>query len=120
MREEKIAAKQQQIYSILDSIKELVHQYKRDGNTELLKNAIDIQIKELHPEIHNLRLLKYEIMEMDFTTSRGLIQAVGDDGAGAAEQNSATSISVLHQRYVGLQKMQHWFGVKPNVVKYNK
>jgi hypothetical protein len=120
VREEKIAAKQQQIYSILDSIKELVHQYKRDGNTELLKNAIDIQIKELHPEIHNLRLLKYETMEMDFTTSRGLIQTVGDDGAGAAEQNSATSISVLHQRYVGLQKMQHWFGVKPNVVKFNK
>jgi hypothetical protein len=49
-----------------------------------------------------------------------LIQAVGDDGAEADGQNSATSISVLKQHYVGLQKMQHWFDMKPNVVKYNK
>jgi hypothetical protein len=123
LREEKIAAKQQQIYTILDSIKELVNQYKKDGNTELLKNAIDIQIKELHPEIHNLRLLKYEIMEMDFTSSRGMIQSVGtgtDADDGDLGPNSANLISVLKQRYVGLQKMQHWFDVKPNVVKYNK
>ena len=123
LREEKIAAKQQQVYTILDSIKELINQYKKDGNTDLLKNAVEIQIKELNPEIHNLRLLKYEIMEMDFTTKRGILQYVAegsDESDNTPGQSTENSVSVLNQRYIGMHKLQHCWEGMPSVVKFNK
>lgn len=126
LREDKIIAKQQQIYDILDSIKELIVQYKKDGNSELLKNAIDIQIKELNPEIHNLRLLKYEVMEMDFKSGNGSIKSGAGGSGGETESDdtksseSAETVAVLTQRYSNIHSVLYWFENKPKVLKYVK
>ena len=121
IRENKIKIKQQQIYDILDSIKELIEQYKKDGNTELLKNAITIQIKELNPEIHNLRLLKYEVMEIDFKTGKGLMKSSGKEGdEDESKSYSEETVAVLTQRYSNIHKIQNCFGGNPKVLKYVK
>jgi hypothetical protein len=122
IREMKIKAKQQQVYDIMNSIKDLIEQYKKDGNTELLKNAIDIQVKELNPEIHNLRLLKYEVMEMDFKTTRGLLKPMGGDGEDDEPQPSSSgeTLGVLTQMYSNIHKIQRCFGENPKVLKYTK
>jgi hypothetical protein len=126
IREVKIKAKQQQIYDIMDSIKELIEQYKKDGNSDLLKSAIDIQVKELNPELHNLQVLKYEVMEMDFRSQKGLLKTGGIQGGEEDQEESKTSsssdemVAVLTQRYSNIHKIQHCFGGNPKVLKYTK
>jgi hypothetical protein len=124
IREVKIKAKQQQIYDIMGSIKELIEQYKKDGNSDLLKSAIDIQVKELNPELHNLQVLKYEVMEMDFRSQKGLLKTGGIQGGEEDQEESKTSssdemVAVLTQRYSNIHKIQNCFG-NPKVLKYTK
>lgn len=96
LRNDLIERKTAQIFELISSIKELVTEYEKTENRELLKNAIEIQVKELNPEIHNLRMLKYEIMEFD------------------------TNTNSLIQKYASLQKMEHNVAEPPSVVKWRK
>lgn len=96
VRNDLIERKTSQIFGLISSIKELVNEYEKTENHELLKTAIEIQVKELGPEIHNLRMLKYEIMEFDNNTN------------------------TLIQKYSSLQKLEHNVGETPTVVKWRK
>lgn len=122
LRENKIKEKQQHVYDLLESIKNLIEQYKKDGNTELLKNAINIQYKELNPEIHNLRLLKYEVMEIDFKNVKGISKSTSDEGDDGESKSSMSNetVAVLTQRYSNIHKIEHCFGGNPKVLKYTK
>jgi len=42
----------------------LIKEYEKTQNKEILKQAVQMQVKELRPEIQNLRILKNETMEM--------------------------------------------------------
>jgi len=65
VREQLIKRKMEQVYKLIDAIKSLVMQYKKEGNPNILQTAVQMQVDELNPEIENLRRLKYEVMEMD-------------------------------------------------------
>ena len=124
IKEEKIKRKNQQIYELIHAIKQLVLKYEETGNTDLLQNAIEIQKNELNPEIHNLRMLKYEIMEMELVKmnkstikdSSSDINILGDD---SSESNEGYNGSSLVQKYTSLQNMGDFINT-PKVVKFTK
>lgn len=92
-RKESIKNKQQQIYKILEEIKQINNEYQSNNiNKELLKTSVNIYIRDLIPEIENLRRLKYDTIEMD------------EDR--------------LVQREVNISKTEYTFGEYPKVVKY--
>lgn len=117
IREEMRIRKTQQIYDLIGSIKELITQYKIDGNAQLLKAAVEIQVDELNPEIHNLRMLRYEIMEIEL--KKGRKKAFQKDEE-EQEEDIIFSEAALFQRYASLKKMEVLMGKPSNVVKYKK
>lgn len=110
VREELRKRKTQQMYDLMGSIKELITQYKQDGNTQLLRAAVELQVNELNPEIQNLRMLRYEIMEMHLKTGR---KSGGEDAEESVQFHEAN----LFQRYASLPKMFITME-PPRVVKY--
>jgi hypothetical protein len=119
-----IAKKRAVIYGIIDAIKELIVEYEKTGNRDLLQAAIQIQVKELNPEIHNLRLLNYEVMEMDVESKKqgGGFGDGDEDGAAAAPEGQAGSFgqytSTLVQRYVTLPKYEYNIDKAPHVIHF--
>ena len=61
---ELIAKKSEKIYTLLENSNSLINEYKKTGNDEFLKMAMQIQVNEIKPEIRNMRMLKNEVMEM--------------------------------------------------------
>jgi hypothetical protein len=53
------------IFKLIENNRVLLEDYNKTGNREILSTALDLQVKELAPEIRNLRMLKHGIMEMD-------------------------------------------------------
>jgi hypothetical protein len=94
---EMIQKKNAIIHDIHKKIREMIDEYKKTEHKETLKTAIDIYIRDLTPEIDNLRRLKYEINEM-----------IEDD-----EGND-----VLYQREVALSKLEYTYGEHPIVSKF--
>jgi hypothetical protein len=101
-RQDLLKEKKMKIQEIQAQIHEIIDEYKRSGNllanasyggvTGLLKSAMEIHVRDLIPEIENLRRLKYEIMEIND--------------------------NVLFQREVGLNKTEYTFGDPPTVVRF--
>ena len=75
-----------------------------------MRNAVEIQVKEIIPEMNNLRRLKYELMEMDNKTIN----------AGGFGKSIIDVECKLIQRYVNLSKHDFTFGEEPSVVKFNR
>jgi len=117
VREEKIKRKSQQVYELIAAIGEIMEQYKKEGDPNVLQMAVQLQIRELNPEIENLRRLKYEIMEVDM--NNGPSSAAKDDDDDQSSPNPITTISTLVQKYASLNKMQNPIGKPPQVVKYS-
>jgi len=59
-----IEKKNGEIFIINERIQALIKEYEKTQNKEILKQAVQMQIKELAPEIKNLRVLKNEITEV--------------------------------------------------------
>jgi len=64
-KREMIRAKIRQIYELKTAMKTMLAEYEKEGNEETLAVISDIYIREYLPEIRNLRLLNYEVMEMN-------------------------------------------------------
>ena len=125
---QQIAEKKKNIYELQDSIRDLIAEYKSGSGGDdathaiLLESAIKIQTRQLNPEIENLRLLQYEIMEMENTSYNvggwgggggggNNRDVTGDDdgGAGAAADKPTANIKEMNrlvQYPVSLQKME--------------
>lgn len=97
---ELIKQKQSDIYDIISTVREMMNEYTSTGRSEILKTAVKIQVNELIPEIRNLRMLKYEIMEID--------------------ENDDTRMSVLVQKDVSLAKLDYSYGEPSEVLKFSK
>lgn len=93
-----IKTKHELVYGLIATIRRMMGEYEKTGNAAILKTAIGIQVKELEPEIHNLRMLKYEIMEMNVKDGR----------------------HVLFQRDVSLAKTDYNIGEPVSVIHYEK
>lgn len=115
-REELIAQKTKHIYDLISAIKELMEQYAKDGNGDLLKTAVQIQTRDLNPEINNLRKLKYEIMEMDYQLKTNAEK----DEKEAEDVIIGEYNEILVQKYHSLANMEEHLGKPPKVVKWRK
>jgi len=71
-KEKKLAINKKitEIFRLIEHNRELLTEYQKTNNREILMNSLDLQIKQIAPEIRNLRLLKNEIMEIDNETNR--------------------------------------------------
>ena len=95
---ELIKRKRERIHEIIDQIKLLLTEYEKDNNKEILKTAMDVQTKNLIPELNNLRKLKYEIMEV------------------VIKENNE---SILFQKEIPLSKIVYSWGEVPKVIKFD-
>jgi len=121
IREELIRKKSKQIYGIIAAIKDLIQQYEIDSNRELLRTAIQIQIKELNPEIQNLRLLRNEINEMEMASGKLANYADPENEEGDDQQTMEGKENIyLVQKYTKLSAFENSMGRPPAVVKYRK
>jgi len=57
--------KESDIFVLIEKIRVLLGEYKKTNNPEILRTAVQMQVEELLPEVRNLRMLQYEVLEMD-------------------------------------------------------
>ena len=115
IRIDAIAKKNAVIYGLIDAIKELMIEYEKTGNQQIMETAIDIQIKELNPEIHNLRMLKHEIMEVEHKIVKKLPLLNETEPSANMIYNEMT---IMNQRYSSLQKCEYHIGKPQHVEKF--
>jgi hypothetical protein len=63
-----IEEKNEKIFRTIENIRNLLNEYKSTQNRELLKTAVQLQVDELLPETRIIRMMKNEIMEIQYTT----------------------------------------------------
>jgi hypothetical protein len=97
-RREKVDKKIEQIKKVQERINDLFAKYQTSHNPELLKDAMTVYVQEMKPEIENLRLLKYETMEVN--------------------KDEDTEIYTVYQTEYRLDKLDYTFGSYPKVVKF--
>jgi hypothetical protein len=66
-KRELIKTKIKVIEDIKAKMNAYMDEYSHSGNRDSIQSAMDIYIREYMPEIHNLRMLKYSVMEMVFS-----------------------------------------------------
>jgi hypothetical protein len=96
---EMVQKKSDEIFTIVEKIRDLLKEYETTENPSILKTAMDMQIKDLYPEIRNLKLLKNEVVELN---------------------ESDNGIFSVFNYPIALNKIDHVFGEKATVIKYNK
>lgn len=94
----KIERKQEDIYRIRRDIADMQEEYRKTHNREILTSMIKLQLDELEPAVHNLRMLKYEVMMIEIDEDIGM--------------------SILVQRPVAFHKNDFTIGDGPSVIKY--
>jgi hypothetical protein len=77
-------------------------EYADSGNRDFLRAAMDVYVREYLPEIHNLRVLKYSVMEMKIPV-------------GEYEDSSVRS---LIQSAASLRELEILHGEVPRVLKF--
>jgi hypothetical protein len=97
-----IEKKNDEIFHLIERVNALLKEYENTQNKELLKQAVHIQIKEIQPEIRNLRNLKHEIMELNEHT-----------------ENYQHKYSI-YQYPIELSDLDYNFGEPSRVIKFNK
>ena len=107
-KKELIQKKSDAIYKYIENIRELLKEYEKTENKEILKSAVYIQRKDLLPEINNLRLLSNEVMEMNY-------DVVIAGGFGAIPLLNY----YLFKNDVALSKNDFTFGEPPRVLHFS-
>ena len=64
VRERLIKKKTHEIYRVLHDVRKMMDEYNKSGDKQVLHDAVEKQVSELHTEIEMLRTLKYPVMEM--------------------------------------------------------
>jgi hypothetical protein len=107
VKKTEIIEKTAQLFETMNAIQKIKHDYEADPtNTELLHDAIDMQIKVLQPQIENVRRLKYPIMEAPTT-----IDMIGIG-------NSIKVSTDLLQKSYELRDLDDHSGEQPRVIHY--
>ena len=112
MREEKqfnvhkrelIKAKLKLLNELKGKMNVYMEQYEETGNRDMVHTAMDIYIKEYMPEVNNLRMLKYGVMEML---------------TPLAETGKLSMVRKLNQASVPLRQLESFHGEVPRVLKF--
>jgi predicted solute-binding protein len=64
-KKEKMQKKIEHISKIQERFNDLIVKYKHSDNREILKDAMNIYVNEIKPEMENLQMIKYETMEIN-------------------------------------------------------
>jgi hypothetical protein len=125
-----IEEKKERIYKIIQEIEE----YIEKGD---IRDAVQLQIKELFPEIQNLQLLKYDIMEMLILSkksgSKSFLQREQDNEEGQSYKKrndtgektqgddnakEPDEYSILCQQVISMNKLEFHHGLPPKVIHF--
>jgi hypothetical protein len=98
-RRELVKNKMQTLHDLKKSILEHIAEYEKTDHRDVLKVAVDIYAKQYVPEVANLRMLKYEIMESNY--------------------NAYDKTTELYQDAVSLAKRENAGIDEPAVVKFH-
>lgn len=98
-KKELIKSKIQLLAELKTSMDVHMAEYAESENRDLLRAAMDVYIREYLPEIHNLRMLKYSVMEM----------------AGELEESRTRT---LIQSAASLRQLETLHGEVPRVLKF--
>jgi hypothetical protein len=88
------------VFHAIERIRELLAEYEKTNNTELLKAAVQIQINDLYPIVRNMRKEHMEIIRSDSTAKAPQFYLFKND--------------------VALSKLEHTFGEQPRVIRFRK
>jgi hypothetical protein len=106
-KQDAVNEKMAEINKLIDQYNSIIDDYKNNmDNLELLRDAIRLQIRDITPEMENLRRLKHELNEV----------IVDIDTVG----NTFDIKSTLVQRKVTLAHMDVTLEEPPRVVKFSK
>lgn len=108
-KREMIRNKITQIHELKNTMKRMLAEIQKDDNAETIRTITDIYIHEYLPEIHNLRLLNYEVMEM-IEIDESCVRNEGEDVCPSRK---------LFQRDVALPKLEHLSGEPPRVIAFS-
>jgi len=104
-KREIIKSKKLKIEDIKAAMNSHMDEYAESGNRDELITAMDIYVREYIPEINNLRLLKYGVMEMNVP--------------GTMDPRD-TDVRVLNQCAASLRQLETLHGEIPKVIKFVK
>ncbi len=107
LKSEEIRAKLQRIYDIKTDMTKSIVEYEKSKNRAVLQMAIDTYIREYIPEVNNLRLLKYEIMEMNYPTQSSRTNV------------NVETVSIMFQKDIALLKMEDCIDEPSKVIIFN-
>lgn len=113
IREQLISKEYQDIYSMISSIKNIMKEYQLNPQAHLMKSAIEIQ-KELNSKILKVRLMKYEILEMDSVVIKNKVIKVDEE-----DEISGFTGSKVFKRYGKLQNIQDFGPDVPQVIHFS-
>ena len=85
-------------------MKQMLDDFQKNENMETMRTITEIYKNEYLPEIHNLRLLNYEVMEMNIVDSSCLKDECPE--------------MILFQKDASLQKLEHVSGETPRVLAF--
>jgi hypothetical protein len=102
-KRELIKSKMKMIAEIKGKMNAFMDEFDASDNRDALHSAMDIYIREYMPEIHNLRMMKYGVMEMVIPGS---------------ETDPATKIRILNQNAASMKHLESFHGEVPKVIKY--
>ena len=120
-----IEKKNEVIFRLKESIRKLLDEYKDTNNKDFLKQAVLAQHRQITSEYINLRMLKYEIMEMDRQNKQNLDdkqKIILNDNCELeiAKEGNSTIEHHLIQRTASLAKLEYSFHEDPRVIKFVK
>jgi hypothetical protein len=96
-----IEKKQTKVYRLVEDIQGLLREYEKTENKDFLQTAVQIQVNDLLPEVQNIRILSFELMEMQ-----------------QKKHNNGRIENFLFKNDVALTKLDHNIAEPPRVIKF--
>ena len=100
-KRELIKTKINKLEEIKASMNTHMEEYELSGNHDELNAAMDIYIREYMPEVNNLRLMKYSVMEMVIPGTE-----------------TETPVRALNQSAASIRQLETFHGEVPKVLKF--
>lgn len=98
-KKELMKVKMQRLNQLKSSMNSQIDEYNESENRDVLHAAMDIYIREYLPEMHNLRMMKYGVMEM-------------------LTPEPDTPVRVLNQSAASVRQLETLHGEVPRVLKF--
>jgi hypothetical protein len=102
--QDRIATLKNEVFLLKDDITQLLDEYKKTENKEILKNAVDTQITKIIPKMRNIHMLKNEINEELLMFAK--------------DSNKKDKIGHIFNYPILLNKLEYNLAEKPNVISF--